>query len=95
MNDQEAYEAVVAFLSHQLGLDAHRITLGSKLSKDFGVDGDDAIDLLENYSAKFDVSLHDFAYDQYFGAESAIGPITLIKLALAFFLQPRCALNRT
>jgi hypothetical protein len=41
----------------------------SRLLHDLGIDGDDAADLLRDYSTSFDVDMSGFDFDRFFGGE--------------------------
>jgi hypothetical protein len=45
------------------------------LGKDLGIDGDDGVELMENFSKEFQVDLSTFQFDKYFGIESGFNPI--------------------
>jgi hypothetical protein len=46
----------------QTGLRVNRISLQSVLGKDLGIDGDDAVELMENFSKEFQVDLSTFQH---------------------------------
>jgi hypothetical protein len=43
----------------------------STLQADLRIYGDDAVDILESFSEKFNLDLHDFIFDDYFKAEGS------------------------
>ena len=62
-------EEIIRFLSEFLNIKAHRITNSTLLFDDLGIDGDDAVDLMEEFSKRFNVDLKTFAIGEYFGGE--------------------------
>lgn len=63
--------SVLEFLSDTLKISKTKIHSNDNLFHDLGVDGDDAIELIQDYSKKFNVSLDDFRIDKYFGSEGS------------------------
>jgi hypothetical protein len=49
------------------------------LSKDLGIDGDDAAEFLLEYRNALGVDLDSFKYDEYFGPEGTATPFTILK----------------
>lgn len=62
---------VLDFLSNTLKKPKSKIHLSDSIFHDLGVDGDDAIDLIRDYSERFNVSLDDFKINDYFGSEGS------------------------
>ncbi len=60
---------LIEFLSTQLSIPKKKIHLEDSLFHDLGIDGDDAIEVINEYSKRFDVSIANFNVDEYFGAE--------------------------
>lgn len=50
----------------------------TSLFHDLGMDGDDAHDFIQEFASRFQVDLTDFVFSDYFGAEAAIHPLTLL-----------------
>ena len=84
---QEKYDQLVKFLSNEMSVGIERISLDSRIAQDFGVDGDDGVELLDNYSKKFNVDLSQFNYDEYFGPEGSLTPFSFIRYLFANFCQ--------
>lgn len=61
------------------------------LFHDLGVDGDDAVDFLNEFSGYFNVSLNKFNFNEYFGAESSPTPWGLVSelITKSNFLKTR------
>lgn len=69
---------VIEFLNNELKLDKYKLKDDTRIFHDLGVDGDDAIELIENFSQKFDVKISDFPYEKYFGPEASLSPFSII-----------------
>ncbi|MBW4535922.1 MAG: DUF1493 family protein [Pleurocapsa minor HA4230-MV1] len=50
MRSLEVEEQVKLFISQKTETKLEKISLQSELAKDFGVDGDDAVELMQNFS---------------------------------------------
>ncbi|AUB85536.1 DUF1493 family protein [Candidatus Thiodictyon syntrophicum] len=66
--------AVFDFLRNEVGV--RRFASDSDLKKDLGIDGDDAVELLERFSQAFDVDAGDFDCAEYFGPEAGFNPFS-------------------
>jgi hypothetical protein len=64
-------EQVMAFVARECGIASGRIKLSSDLAKDFGVAGDDGVELMSKYAHEFDVELTGFNPIEFFGSETA------------------------
>jgi acyl carrier protein len=71
MNKVDIRLDVIEFLSNTLSIPQHRFTDEASLFHDLGVDGDDAVELLAEFSKKFGVSLDGFDFVEYFGVEGS------------------------
>jgi acyl carrier protein len=69
---------VILFVSDQLSIPIEKINLNQSLFHDLGVDGDDAIELIEKYALKFHVAINEFNFDEHFGQEGAPSPLAFI-----------------
>ncbi len=68
---------IIAFLSEFTGVKEERISLDTLINDDLGVDGDDGIELLEEFSERFGVDLSPIS-ETYFGPEGySIGFLVL------------------
>ena len=83
----ETLQAVSQFVSEELGVPATRIKPETRLLHDLGVDGDDAGDLLQHFSARFHVDLSAFRFSWHFGPEAGWSP--LYFLYCFFFARGR------
>jgi Protein of unknown function (DUF1493) len=85
-------ERVFAFVSEQTGVKQEKLRLETTLSRDLGVEGDDAVELFEEFRTRFAVDLQELWRDWsfYFGPEGLplsasiiiFIPAVLIGLAL-------------
>ncbi len=67
-----------SFLSTFLGIKEEEINFADSLFHDLGVDGDDASELLKNYSSNFNVDIDDFEFENYFGVEASASLVQVI-----------------
>jgi acyl carrier protein len=70
--------AVREFVATARYTSVDKVTLDKSLFHDLGVDGDDAVELINGFAAQFNVSLDGFDYQKYFGAEVASGPVVFL-----------------
>ena len=63
------YERVVEFIGRQRAVRAHRLMPESTLFGDLGTDGDDGIELLEDFAREFQVDMSGCQASRYFGPE--------------------------
>jgi hypothetical protein len=67
---------VIDFLRTESGTSPKkRIDANTKIGRDLGVDGDDAEELLQAFSKKFNVNINQFPFRDYFGPETAFNPV--------------------
>lgn len=62
-------ERVFHLIAEQTGIPVERVQLKSSLLNDLGVDGDDAVELLESLAVTFGIDFSNFRFRDYFGAE--------------------------
>ena len=65
-------EQVRNCVARHSGLAIEKIAPESRLLHDLEIDGDDAADLLIDYSKAFTVDMTDFSFDQFFMGESHV-----------------------
>ena len=70
-DEVELYSRIVAFVSKTTGIRAERIHATTRLQRDCGVTGDDAVELMLKFSERFSVHLAEFEFDRHFGPESS------------------------
>ncbi|MBU2714257.1 DUF1493 family protein [Zooshikella harenae] len=87
-SDNDVYQTLTAFLTDWLSIrKTTKLTPSTRIFHDLGVDGDDAVELLEAYSEKFQVNLDKFSINQYFGEEAPLNPLDLVTYLLRGKLQ--------
>ncbi|WP_324282069.1 DUF1493 family protein [Cyanobacterium aponinum UTEX 3221] len=69
---------VKEIVSQVTGYDVSELSLKNDLYLDLGVDGDDAVELLEQFSQEFQIDMSDFKFEKYFGCEAGFTPFTFI-----------------
>jgi acyl carrier protein len=69
---------VISFLGEWLSCDDKKLGLDTRIGEDLGVDGDDAVELLEEYSKRFSVDISNFPFNEYFGPEVGSNPISFL-----------------
>ena len=77
-NDKDLQKKVISFVSSFIGIRSESLHMESSLFHDLGVDGEDAVELLEAYSNKFNVDVREFPFLEYFGNEGVLSPFSLI-----------------
>lgn len=60
---------IIIFLSNSVGVAPQKITIDTSLRDDLGVDGEDAEELMINYSNEFHVDLSNFVFKRHFSSE--------------------------
>jgi len=76
---------VVKFVADFTGAEVSQIDLNTKVNDDLGVDGDDGIEFLEEFSQRFDVNLTGIN-KKYFGPEG-FNPLTIIFTLIKEFVD--------
>ena len=74
LNKSYSEEEVKKFISISLSVPLNRISEETSLFHDLGIDGDDAVDFLNEFSDYFNVNLSKFNFNDYFGAEASPTP---------------------
>ena len=70
---QTTEDKIITFLKEWLGCDKE-LNINNSIGEDLYVDGDDGIELLEEYSKRFSVDISGFPFDDYFGPEGGSNP---------------------
>src|SRR5262245_21201613 len=81
-------EAICQFVSEEVGVALDRLAPSTALGDDLGVDGQDGIELMEQYGRRFQVDLSAFNSATCFGPEVALNPLMLLRL-LKVSAKPR------
>jgi hypothetical protein len=66
----DTVEAVIALICRSTGAPRREVVLDATLGDDLGIDGADAVELLQAFATAFKVDLGAFDYDRYFGPEA-------------------------
>jgi len=84
---EEAISAELrAFVSRDLRIAPDRLSPGTSLLHDLGIDGDDGGEFMGRFGVRFAVDLSRFEFDRHFGPEL---PFSLFLL-LYWWLRPSC-----
>jgi len=75
------FEDIKNFIREQTGVSTKRISKNSRLEKDLKIYGDDAFELINAYSKKFDVDVSEFEIADYFSPEGGTFLYRLINPA--------------
>lgn len=80
-------EDLILFVKKEAYLsDNDSIDINTKIENDLGVSGDDAIDLLEKFSDKYNVDVSSFEFSKYFLSEGEIAsPPIFLKIIFNLF----------
>ena len=62
-------EAVIDFVCERRLVPREQVSADTSLSWDLGLDGDEAIEFLEEYSERFSVDVSQFEFSKHFGGE--------------------------
>jgi len=63
---------LITFISMRSGVDEHEINYTSLIEEDLGISGDDAEELVIEFSKRFKVNIEGFKFDKYFHPEPSI-----------------------
>ena len=72
MNDLTLEQQVKELVAKETAVRIEKLTLETDLLKDLGVDGNDALELLEKYWEVFQVDLSQFQFSKHFGPEGGL-----------------------
>ena len=73
--DDRIAEAVKAFVSHESGVPAEEITLGTTLAADLAYEGGLGLMFMERFAQQFNVDLTNFDADRHFPGLSKLGSV--------------------
>ena len=79
INNSDLDNKVIKFVSSETRINEAKLKLESSLFHDLGVDGEDALELIEAFSKEFNVDVTEFPLSDYFGNEGTMSPFGLIK----------------
>jgi acyl carrier protein len=91
-------DRVQAFTAQHFGVKRNKLSTATRLNRDLGMDGDDAVEFFKDFGAAFKVNLDDLhaRWDQHFGPEG--GPsfgfliIVVLCITAGFWLRDRLGL---
>jgi acyl carrier protein len=66
------FEMLISFIREEIGEFDLEIKKDTLIEDELGLTGDDGIELICNYSKKFNVDITDFKFDKYFHPEPGI-----------------------
>lgn len=72
MKNNESWNKLERFLEESLGEFEFPISRTTLIEDDLGVTGDDAYDLINSFSKKFNVDISSFRFEEYFYPEPTI-----------------------
>ena len=70
MSDGDNEKQIVSLVAQKTGQSPSEISLETRLLHDLGITGDDAGELLTEYSEMFHVDMREFEFERYFTGES-------------------------
>lgn len=74
----ELFEEVKSFVAEFLGEPKSRLSAGTSVNDDLGVDGDDGVEFMLAYGERFSVDLSAFPHSRYFGPEAGGNPLSML-----------------
>jgi hypothetical protein len=79
-------DQVHSFTSRHLGVKENKLSTTTRLNRDLGMDGEDAVEFFKDFAAKFDVNLDGLYadWDKYFGPEGgpSFGFLVIVVLSV-------------
>lgn len=70
---------VLDFVAETTGCDRGQLSRNHRLFHDLGVDGEDASELLDAFSARFSVDMRGLDIERHFGPEAGATPLSLVR----------------
>lgn len=80
--NMETLNEVIAFVAEYCEEPKSRLFAETSINNDLGMAGDDGLEFMQTLSRRFAVDLGTFQPDNYFGAEAAASPISIIALMI-------------
>ena len=71
-NPEKIFEALVSFIRDEIGENKMNISKETLIENDLGVTGDEATELIQKFSKKFNVNINEFKYEKYFYPEPSL-----------------------
>lgn len=82
-SDRQLEQRLIAWIADYLGVAPGKVSVSTRVNLDLGVDGGDAVDLMQAFGKHFHVDVSKFPYDAYFGPEAS-NPFGFFRSALRF-----------
>ncbi len=79
MEIAEAESAVSDIIGEVSGVQLHRLSSGSDLLSDLGIDGDDAVDVFRKLEVDLQVDFSLMQWDRHFGPEAGFNLFALLS----------------
>jgi len=79
--DKQLEERLIQWIADFLGVAPGKVSMSTRVNLDLGVDGHDAVDLIQAFGKQFHVDVSNFPYDSYFGPEAS-NPFGFFRAAL-------------
>ena len=73
------FEDLREFIRETCHVGGESLTASTRLLHDLSIDGDDAVEILTDFSRRFGVDLSSFPFQQYFGSELGAGIRWLVR----------------
>jgi acyl carrier protein len=80
--DENISLQVNSFIASRLNVSLETLMPDTRLREDLGVDGDDAIEFLEDFAETFGVDMTDFRFSKHFGPEAGFNPFYYAYISL-------------
>src|SRR5450432_1139055 len=78
-------DQVHSFTARHLGVKENKLSTATRLNRDLGMDGEDAVEFFKDFAAKFDFNLDELYADweKYFGPEGGPSHAFLVTVVLS------------
>jgi acyl carrier protein len=88
VSEEALWRKVSDFMSSKLAVGRERIAPDSTLFGDFGVDGDDGVELVEQFSREFDVDVATLDLTVHFGLEASANLVGMVPFLIRWIMNP-------
>jgi acyl carrier protein len=80
MDAESLTDRVISLVARKTGVKVSKISQQTDLVYDLGIDGDDAVELIDEFEHEFGVEMPNSEYDKHFGPEG-LNPLCLFSLS--------------
>ncbi|MEM6755659.1 MAG: DUF1493 family protein [Planctomycetota bacterium] len=80
MDVAKAQRKAIALVSSLTAVDRRQLKASTDLFRDLGVDGDDAVEVIDTIAERWDVDFSTMRWNQHFGPEQAWSPLRWFRL---------------